>query len=80
MPMVGMPHYNYLFLRLILSRVYALFYPQSLRCMKNFLYSQGFALNHRYVNLAWILTLCSISTVAKKRFPTLEHLVEIGES
>ncbi|XP_067946306.1 bestrophin-2a-like [Watersipora subatra] len=32
----------------------------------------------RYVNLSWMLALCSISSIAKKRFPTLDHLVEIG--
>ncbi|KAF6023555.1 hypothetical protein EB796_018152 [Bugula neritina] len=32
----------------------------------------------RYINLSWILTLCSISTNAKKRFPTLDHIVEIA--
>ncbi|UYV76414.1 hypothetical protein LAZ67_14000336 [Cordylochernes scorpioides] len=32
----------------------------------------------RYVNLALVLTLTCISPCVKKRFPTLEHLVEAG--
>ncbi|XP_076349140.1 uncharacterized protein LOC143246392 isoform X1 [Tachypleus tridentatus] len=32
----------------------------------------------RYVNLAFIITLTCISPAVKKRFPTLDHLVEAG--
>lgn len=32
----------------------------------------------RYANLSIVLTLCMISPRVKKRFPTLEHLVETG--
>ncbi|KAB7504533.1 Bestrophin-1, partial [Armadillidium nasatum] len=33
----------------------------------------------RYANLSVVLTLCMISPRVKKRFPTLEHLVETGD-
>lgn len=32
----------------------------------------------RYLNLAFVITLTMISPQAKKRFPTLDHLVELG--
>uniref|UniRef100_A0A3P8X366 Bestrophin homolog n=1 Tax=Cynoglossus semilaevis TaxID=244447 RepID=A0A3P8X366_CYNSE len=34
----------------------------------------------RYANLSSVLILRSISTRVRKRFPTLEHVVEAGES
>lgn len=33
----------------------------------------------RYVNLSYVMILSMISTRVKKRFPTLDHLVEAGK-
>lgn len=33
----------------------------------------------RYVNLSFVITLCMISPQAKKRFPTLDHVLEAGQ-
>ncbi|CAG7717307.1 unnamed protein product, partial [Allacma fusca] len=32
----------------------------------------------RYLNLSFVVTMGMMSTQAKKRFPTLNHLVEAG--
>ena len=32
----------------------------------------------RYVNLSYVMILCMISTRVKKRFPSLDHIVEAG--
>lgn len=32
----------------------------------------------RYVNLSYVMILSMVSTRVKKRFPTLDHLVEAG--
>lgn len=34
----------------------------------------------RYVNLSYIMILTMVSTRVKKRFPTLDHLVDAGMS
>ena len=33
----------------------------------------------RYVNLSFVYTMSQVCTRVKKRFPTLDHLVEAGE-
>lgn len=57
-------------------------------CLYIFIYLFNYCQDHqgrlmrrtilRYVNLAFVLTLTMITPRAKKRFPTLDHLVEAG--